>query len=74
MIVADFREKTKENKKKIKDVVPMRPNAIWVSDITYIETTEGVCYLSLTETVHTEVGEQKRCWYNPWNRPAATVS
>ena len=31
----------------IKDVVPMRPNEIWVSDITYIETTEGVCYLSL---------------------------
>lgn len=26
----------------IKDVVPMRPNEIWVSDITYIETTEGV--------------------------------
>ena len=52
----------------------MRPNAIWVSDITYIETTEGVCYLSLTETVHTEVGEQKRCWCNPWNRPAATGS
>lgn len=25
----------------------MRPNEIWVSDITYIETTEGVCYLSL---------------------------
>ena len=26
------------------------------------------------ETVHTEVGEQKRCWCNPWNRPAATSS
>ena len=31
----------------IKDVVPHRPNEIWVSDITYIETEEGVCYLSL---------------------------
>lgn len=31
----------------IKDVVPSRPNEIWVADITYVETAEGVCYLSL---------------------------
>lgn len=31
----------------IRDVEPSRPNEIWVSDITYIETEEGVCYLSL---------------------------
>ena len=31
----------------IKEIVPSRPNEIWVSDITYVETEEGVCYLSL---------------------------
>ena len=30
-----------------KEIVPMRPNELWVSDITYIETEDGVCYLSL---------------------------
>ena len=31
----------------IVDIIPSRPNEIWVSDITYVETEEGVCYLSL---------------------------
>jgi transposase InsO family protein len=31
----------------IQDIVPTRPNEIWVADITYVETDEGVCYLSL---------------------------
>lgn len=31
----------------ILDTVPSRPNEIWVADITYVETEEGVCYLSL---------------------------
>lgn len=31
----------------IKEIIPMRPNEIWVADITYVETEEGVCYLSL---------------------------
>ena len=34
-------------RKLIVDIVPSRPNEIWVSDITYVETDEGVCYLSL---------------------------
>lgn len=29
------------------DVIPHRPNEVWVADITYVETEEGVCYLSL---------------------------
>ncbi len=29
------------------DLIPTRPNEVWVADITYVETTEGVCYLSL---------------------------
>lgn len=31
----------------IRDLVPVRPHQLWVSDITYIETTEGYLYLSL---------------------------
>ena len=31
----------------IEGVIPHRSNEIWVADITYVETDEGVCYLSL---------------------------
>ena len=31
----------------IKEIVSMRPSEIWVADFTYVETEEGVCYLSL---------------------------
>ena len=31
----------------IKEIIPMRSNEIWVADITYVETEEGVCCLSL---------------------------
>lgn len=31
----------------IKNIIPSGPNVIWVSDITYVETEEGVCYLSI---------------------------
>jgi len=31
----------------IKDIVATRPNQVWVSDITYIRTSEGFIYLSL---------------------------
>ena len=31
----------------IKDITPVRPNQIWVSDITYISTHDGFLYLAL---------------------------
>ncbi len=31
----------------IKEIVPVRPNEIWGSDITYVETDESVCYMLL---------------------------
>lgn len=31
----------------IKNVKPTKPNQIWVSDITYIRTVKGFCYLAL---------------------------
>ena len=34
-------------KNMIKGFVPCSPNQLWVADITYIETNEGVCYLHL---------------------------
>jgi transposase InsO family protein len=32
---------------KIKDLVISKPNQVWVSDITYIRTVNGFCYLAL---------------------------
>lgn len=34
-------------KNRIKGFVPCAPNQLWVADITYVETEEGVCYLHL---------------------------
>jgi putative transposase len=31
----------------IRDLIPQRPNQLWVSDITYIKTSSGFVYLSL---------------------------
>lgn len=36
----------------IKDVEITRPNQIWVSDITYIRTIKGFCYLALITDMH----------------------
>ena len=36
----------------IKDVKVIRPNQVWVSDITYIRTIKGFCYLALITEVH----------------------
>ncbi len=36
----------------IKDVKVIRSNQVWVSDITYIRTIKGFCYLALITDVH----------------------
>lgn len=36
----------------IKDLEVNRPNQVWVSDITYIRTIKGFCYLALITDVH----------------------
>ena len=36
----------------IKDVKVIRPNQVWVSDITYIRTIKGFCYLALITDIH----------------------
>lgn len=36
----------------IKDVEVTRPNQVWVSDITYIRTIKGFCYLALITDMH----------------------
>lgn len=39
-------------KNSIKDVIVNRPNQVWVSDITYIRTVKGFCYLALITDMH----------------------
>lgn len=36
----------------IKDLEVKRPNQVWVSDITYIRTIKGFCYLALITDMH----------------------
>jgi putative transposase len=36
----------------IKDIEIARPNQVWASDITYIRTVKGFCYLALITDVH----------------------
>ena len=36
----------------IKDLKVTRPNQVWVSDITYIRTIKGFCYLALITDMH----------------------
>jgi len=43
----DSRHWMKKYPNLVKDTHPSAPEEIWVSDITYVKTTEGYCYLSL---------------------------
>lgn len=38
----------------VKDVVPHRPEQIWVADITYLETLEGAAYLHLVTDAYSK--------------------
>ena len=42
----------KKYKNIIKDVEVTRSNQVWVSDITYIRTIKGFCYLALITDMH----------------------
>ena len=44
----------------IKDIEVTRPNQVWVSDITYIRTLKGFCYLALI----TDMYSRKIVGYN----------
>ena len=39
-------------KNSIKDIEITRPNQVWASDITYIRTVKGFCYLALITDMH----------------------
>ncbi|WBL20875.1 IS3 family transposase [Zunongwangia sp. HRR-M8] len=39
-------------KNNIKDLKVTKPNQVWVSDITYIRTIKGFCYLALITDMH----------------------
>lgn len=43
----DSRHRLKKYGNLIRDLNLTRPNQVWVSDITYLETREGFCYLAL---------------------------
>jgi len=43
----DSRHRLKKFKNLIQDLELMRPNQVYVADITYLETLEGFCYLAL---------------------------
>lgn len=36
----------------IKDIKVTKPNQVWLSDITYIRTVKGFCYLALITDMH----------------------
>jgi putative transposase len=39
-------------KNLVKDIQVVRPNQVWVSDITYIRTVKGFCYLALVTDMY----------------------
>lgn len=50
----DVKALVKEYPNLVKDIVIKRPDEVWVSDITYLKTDEGNCYLNMELTLIVE--------------------
>ncbi len=53
-ITTDSRHQFYKYKNLIKNSVPTRPEQLWVSDITYIKTENGHCYLALVTDAYSK--------------------
>lgn len=48
----DSRHRFDKHRNRIRDLEILRPNQVYVSDITYLQTLDGFCYLALITDAH----------------------